>query len=92
MEPEELVEVWRGRSESEARIVRSLLAAAGIRSMVRGESTRLTHPVSVSRLGDVRILVRAEDAERARDRIDNPGDAESGWESGGGSGDGRGEP
>jgi len=66
----ELVEVSRAANEVEAQIVHGLLEAAGIRSVFRGESLRLTHGITVDGLAEVKILVRRKDVEEARRLID----------------------
>jgi hypothetical protein len=65
----ELVEVWRASGETNAQIIRSLLQSYGIESLIEGESLRLTHGFTLNTLGLARILVRAEDAEQARDLL-----------------------
>jgi hypothetical protein len=60
-----LVEVWHTQGEMDAQLIRSLLDSHGIRSMLSGESLRLTHGFTVDGLAEVRILVRDEDAKRA---------------------------
>lgn len=65
----ELVQVYRAQGELDAQVVRSLLEANAIDCMLSGESVRLTHGLTVDGLAEVKILVRAEDAERARDVI-----------------------
>ncbi len=62
----ELVEVWRAWGDAETHMIRGLLEAHGIPSAIRGESTRLTHGLTMDGLAEVRILVRAEDAEEAK--------------------------
>lgn len=69
---EDLVEVLKCWGEAEAELFRSMLRSFGIDSILSGESTRLTHPVTVSKLAQVRVLVRHEDAQRARELIDHP--------------------
>ena len=68
----ELVEVWKGWGENDAQFIQSLLESFGIASILRGESTRLTHPVAVTKLAEVRVLVREEDEEKARELISPP--------------------
>lgn len=65
----ELVEVWRSHGEIEAQVIRALLESNGIRSIFRGEALRITHGFTMDGLAEVRILVRAEDAERAREIV-----------------------
>ena len=67
-----LVEVWKGWGENDAQFIQSLLESFGIASILRGESTRLTHPVAVTKLAEVRVLVRQEDEEKARELIAAP--------------------
>ena len=62
---DDLVEVWRAQGEVNAQLVRSLLEGSGIRSMLSGESLRLTHGLTVDGLALVRVLVRSGDARRA---------------------------
>lgn len=65
----ELVEVWTAHGEMDAQVIRSVLEGDGIESMLSGESVRLTHGITVDGLAEVKILVREEDAERAREVI-----------------------
>lgn len=74
MASDELVPVFVASGEIEAQVIRSLLEANGVDCMLSGESVRLTHGLTVDGLAEVKILVRAEDEERARDVIDNAGD------------------
>lgn len=65
----EPVEVWRSHGELEAQVIRALLESNGITSILSGEALRITHGFTMDGLAEVRILVRAEDAERAREII-----------------------
>jgi len=65
----ELVTVYRAQGEVDAQLMRSLLEANQVDCMLSGESVRLTHGITVDGLAEVKILVRSEDAERARDVI-----------------------
>ena len=51
--------------EWQADQVRGFLTSAGIATIVRGESLRQTHGLTIDGLGAVEILVAPEDAERA---------------------------
>lgn len=66
----ELIEVWRAHGEVDAQLIRSVLEGDGIDAMLSGESVRLTHAVTIDGLAEVKILVRKEDAERAREVIE----------------------
>ena len=65
----DLVEIWQASGETNAQIIRSLLESYGIESLIEGESLRLTHGFTINQLGLARILVRVEDAERARELL-----------------------
>jgi hypothetical protein len=54
----------------QAQLIRSLLEGDGIESMLQGETVRLTHAITVDGLAEVKILVREEDEQRARDVIE----------------------
>jgi ribonuclease-3 len=67
----DLVVIFRSQSDVEASIVRGLLEANGIMAVL---SSRLTHslfPVNVNELGEVRLAVRADEAEEAMRVIDS---------------------
>jgi hypothetical protein len=55
----------------EADLARSALEAAGLESMVAADDGGGTRP-HMALTGGVRLLVRAEDAERAREVLDKP--------------------
>ena len=65
----DLAEVWRSQGELEAQVIRAFLDSIGIRSVIRGEALRITHGLTMNGLAVVRILVRAEDADRTREII-----------------------
>lgn len=65
----EPVEVWRTHGEVETQVLRALLESHGIETMLSGEALRITHGFTMDGLAEVRILVRAEDAGRAREII-----------------------
>lgn len=66
----DLVVIFRAHSDIEASIVRSLLDAHGIRSLVTSDVSHTVFPLSVSELGEVRIAVHAEEADEARHVIE----------------------
>lgn len=67
----ELVVIFRTQSDVEASIVRGLLAAHGIRSMVSSDVTHAVFPLSVNELGEVRLSVSAGDEREARQIIES---------------------
>lgn len=66
----DLVVIFRTHSDVEASIVRSLLEAHGVRSLVSSDVSHAVFPLSVNELGEVRISVRAAEADEARHIID----------------------
>jgi ribonuclease III len=66
----DLVVIFRTQSDVEASIVRGLLEANGVPSVVTSDVPHNIFPLTVSGLGEVRIPVRAGDADDARRIID----------------------
>jgi hypothetical protein len=65
----DLVCVAKVQGEVAAQVLRSLLEASGIDSLLQGEAIRLTHGLTVDGIGEVKVMVRAEDEEAARELI-----------------------
>jgi len=61
----ELVVIFRTHSDVEASIVRGLLEANGVMSIVSSAVPHSVFPLTVDGLGEVRISVREDDAEEA---------------------------
>ena len=54
------------KAQEKAEIVKDLLEAQGIQVAV--QSMKITpYPVSIGRMGEIRLLVRSEDIDAARD-------------------------
>jgi ribonuclease-3 len=66
----DFVTIFTTRSPVEADIVRGLLEANGMMSIVSSATSRSLFPFSVSGLGEVRIAVHPEEADEARRIID----------------------
>jgi ribonuclease III len=66
----ELVVIFRTPSEIEARVVRGLLEAHGVMSVV-STGAHAVFPLSVESLGDVRIAVHHSEVDEARSIIDS---------------------
>lgn len=62
----ELVEVYATQGHPRAHVIKSKLEAAGIPSILSYDSASLLFGITVDGLGQVRVLVRPEDAEEAR--------------------------
>ena len=67
----DLVTIFRTHSDVEASIVRGLLEANGVFSIVSSPVTHAVFPLTVNELGEVRIAVHPEEAEEARRIIDS---------------------
>lgn len=72
-----LTEIYRANGEIDAQMIRSILEANGVECMLSGESVRLTHAIMIDGLAEVKILVREDDAARARDAIAASGHVEA---------------
>jgi len=66
----DLVVIFRTPSDVEARIVRGLLEANGVPSVVTSDMPHNIFPMTASGLGEVRLSVRGADADEARRIID----------------------
>ena len=62
--------IFRTQSDVEASIVRGLLEANGMPSVVTSDVPHNVFPLTVNDLGEVRISVQPEDADEARRIID----------------------
>jgi hypothetical protein len=67
---QELQRVFVANGEVQGQQVRAFLETAGIATVVRGESLRHTHGLTLNGLGAVEILVAEADVERARSLLD----------------------
>jgi Putative prokaryotic signal transducing protein len=64
---EDLIEVYRGGGgEPVAQILRSVLEGAGIECLVTGSWGGSQYPINAGPMGEFALVVRAEDADRAR--------------------------
>ena len=68
---QELQRVFVANGEVHGQQVRAFLEAAGIATVVRGESLRHTHGLTLDGLGAVEIFVADTDAEQARLLLDS---------------------
>jgi ribonuclease-3 len=67
----DLVVIFRTHSDIEAQVVRSLLEAHGIMSVLASDIPHSVFPLSVDPLGEVRLSVRDDDADEAKRVIDS---------------------
>jgi ribonuclease-3 len=66
----DLIVIFRTQSDVEARIVRGLLEANGVPSVVTSDMPHNIFPMTANGLGEVRLSVRVADADEARRIID----------------------
>jgi ribonuclease III len=66
----DLIVIFRTHSDVEASIVRGLLEANGVPSVITSDMPHNIFPLTVNGLGEVRISVRQDDADEARRIID----------------------
>ena len=75
--------VFRTQSDIEANVVRGLLEARGIRSLLSSALSHTVFPLNIDGLGEVRLSVRSDEAARALQVIDDfsrEADDGAGWE------------
>jgi ribonuclease-3 len=67
----DLITVFRTRSDVEASVVRGLLEAHGVPSVITSHLPQSLFPMAVSTLGEIGIAVHADDADEARRIIES---------------------
>jgi len=65
----DLIEVYTARGEAEANIIKGVLDSYGIPSLLKAQASPSVHVFAIDGMGQVAILVRAEDADDARELI-----------------------
>ena len=70
-----MIEVYRAVGESEAQLIRGLLESYGIPSLLKSNAAPSVHMFVVDGMGEVRVMVWEEAAEKARELIEGRGDA-----------------
>jgi hypothetical protein len=75
--PHELVSVGTADGQVEAEIIKGLLAANDIEVWLSQESAGLALGLTVGAMGEVEIMVRAEQAEQARALLEEGPEVES---------------
>ncbi len=70
----EMVPVYIAYGQLQAQVIRAKLEAAGIPALLEYESAGLILGVMVDGLGQVKVMVRAEDATDARSLLAGPDD------------------
>ncbi|MEW6714366.1 MAG: DUF2007 domain-containing protein [Nitrospirota bacterium] len=72
----EWVEILFTYDEVEAQIVKRLLEGEGIQVVLRSMKVR-PYPVSIGKMGEVKLMVKEEELERAKEIINAMGDLSS---------------
>jgi len=67
----DLIVIFRTQSDVEASVVRGLLEAHGVPTIVASDIPHAIFPLAIDGLGEVRISVREEDADQARHIIES---------------------
>lgn len=70
-EPPALSVIFRTQSDIEASVVQGLLDTHGIETLLASDIPHSVFPLTIDGLGEVRVSVRAADAERAKRLIDD---------------------
>ena len=60
-----LIVIFRTHSDVEANVVRGLLESNGIHTLLLSDVPHSVFPLSINELGEVRLSVREDDAEKA---------------------------
>ena len=63
---EELVEVYRAVGEAEAQLIQGLLESYGIPCLLGSNAARSVHAFAVDGMGEVRVMVWEQTADKAR--------------------------
>ncbi len=63
---EELVEVYRANGEMEAQVIQGLLESYGIPCLLKSNAARSVHAFAVDGMGEVRVMVWEQMADRAK--------------------------
>jgi len=66
---EQMVEVYRARGEAEAQVIKGLLESYDIPCLLQSNAAPSVHMFTVDGLGEVKVMVRDSDLEKARQLI-----------------------
>ena len=66
---EKLVEVYKAHNDMEAQVIRSLLESYDIPCFLKSHAAPSVHIFTVNGMGEVKIMVLASAADRARELI-----------------------
>ena len=66
---EKLVEIYKATNEMEAQVIKSLLESYDIPCFLKSNAAPSVHMFTVDGMGEVRVMVRDSDLEKARQLI-----------------------
>ena len=69
-----MVEVYRANGEAEAQVIKGLLESHGIPALLKSHASPSVHMFVVDGMGEVKIMVLASVADKARELIMSDGD------------------
>ncbi len=69
----EMVVVYRAAGETEAHIIQGMLECHDIPSLLRSDAAPSVHVFLIDGMGEVRVMVPASAADRARELIEGGG-------------------
>ena len=65
----QIVEVYQARGEMEAQVIKGLLESYGVPCFLKSTAAPSVHTFTVNGMGEVKVMVRASMAEKARKLI-----------------------
>jgi hypothetical protein len=71
---DKMVAVYRATGEAEALVIKGMLESHGIPSLLKSHASPSVHMFTVDGMGEVRVMVWAEMAEKARELIEGEAD------------------
>ena len=71
--PKILEAVYRAAGEAEAQIVRGMLESRGISCLLQSNAAPSVHAFAINGMGEVKVMVKASEAEKARKLINGEG-------------------
>ncbi len=63
---EKMVEVYQARGEMEAQVIKGLLESYGVPCFLKSTAAPSVHTFTVDGMGEVKVMVRASMAEKAK--------------------------
>jgi len=66
----QIVEVYQARGEMEAQVIKGLLESYGVPCFLKSTAAPSVHTFTVNGMGEVKVMVRASMAEKAKRLIE----------------------